>query len=198
MATRSARPLGTGAAPRSPIAVSGPLLALAAVALALSAAPDLPWQGGIVAGAMFGLAALVRIVRQSQELRRLRRAADRIILRSPARLPSSALVAWRARELTGTRHRHALAAETRRLSRELDATSLPGAVPLNRAVVRPFQPELEALALLLDGDQPVGPRGVLLVENLLSDPSGPLYDRGAASRLEPTLRRALTVLGDTP
>ena len=81
-----------------------------------------------------------------------------------------------------------------RLARELDASTLPGSVPLNRAAVRPYRQELEALAATLDGTEPISARGMLLTQRFLSSPASPLYDRAAADTLGPRLRRVLTTL----
>src|SRR5262252_3828393 len=100
----------------NPLGSAAPLIALAAIALVLDAAPDLPWEVGVGVAALFGAAA----------------------------------------------------AEAARLSRELDAATLPGAVPLNRAAVRPYRQELEAISAALESGEPVSARGVLLVQELLS------------------------------
>jgi hypothetical protein len=178
----------------SPLAAASPLLALAALALTLEAAPDLPWEVGVAVALLFAAAGCVRLVQKWLAVRRLRSVADRIILRGGERQSTSPLIAWRTLELTGARHRHSLAAAAARLARELDASTLPGAVPLNRAAVRPYRHQLDALAALLDGTEPITARGVLVAEQLLSSPTSPLYDRTAADTLEPRLRRVLSTL----
>jgi hypothetical protein len=178
----------------SPIGSAAPLIGLAALALALVAAPELPWQVGACVAALFVGAAAVRAGQQWLAVRRLRTLADRIILRADTRMRPSALVSWRVLELTSARHRHAVASEAARLTRELDAGTLPGAVPLNRAAVRPYRTELAAISTLLDGDAPVTARGVLLAHELLSSPSSPLFDRELVDGLRPQLRRVLSAL----
>ncbi len=178
----------------NPLGAAAPLLVLAVVALALDAAPDLPWEAGVAVSGLFVSAAAVRFTQKWIAVRRLRAIADRIILRNGDRPTASPLVAWRAAELTGRRHRRSVAAAASRLARELSASSLPGAVPLNRSVVRPYRQELEALAATLDGKQPIGARGMLLAERFLSSPASPLYDRAAADTLGPRLHRVITTL----
>jgi len=178
----------------NPLGSAAPLIALAAIALVLDAAPDLPWEVGVGVAALFGAAAAVRVTQEWRTVRRLRALADQIILRAEAHRIASALVSWRMLELTSRRHRHVVAAEAARLSRELDAATLPGAVPLNRAAVRPYRQELEAIAAALESGEPVSARGVLLVQDLLSSPTSPLYDRAAVGALEPRLHRAITAL----
>jgi hypothetical protein len=178
----------------NPIASASPLLALAVVALALDAAPDLPWEAGVAVALLFAAAAAVRLVQKWFAVRRLRAVADRVILRGGDLSSTSPLILWRTTELTSRRHRRAIAAEAARLARELDASMLPGAVPLNRAAVRPYRQELEALAALLGGPEPISARGVLLAQQLLSSPASPLYDRSEATMLEPRLRRVFSTL----
>jgi hypothetical protein len=178
----------------SPLGAAAPLVALAVLALALDAAPGLPWEAGVAVSALFVSAATVRFLQKWIAVRRLRAIADRIILRNGDRPTASPLVAWRSAELTSRRHRRSVAADAARLARELDASTLPGAVPLNRAVVRPYRHELEALASALDGEQPIGARGVLTAERFLSSPASPLYDRAAADTLGPRLQRVITTL----
>jgi len=178
----------------SPVGSAAPLIALAALALVLVAAPHLPWQVGVLVAALFACAAAVRMGQQWLAVRRLRALADRIILRPEPHPIASALVSWRTLELTNPRHRHLIASEAARLARELDAATLPGAVPLNRAAVRPYRKELEEISAALDGVAPVSARGVLLTEELLSSPSSPLFDRDAVDTLAPRLRRVLTAL----
>jgi hypothetical protein len=178
----------------SPLVSAAPLLALAVVALALDAAPRLPWVAGVAVAGLFAAAGLVRLGQQWLVVRRLRSVADRLILRGRDHTATSPLIAWRSVELTSAQHRHAIAGDVTRLAHELDASRLPGAVPLNRAAVRPFRQELEALAARLDGPDPVTARGMLLAQQLVSNPASPLYDRDAAERLGPTLRRVMSTL----
>lgn len=177
-----------------PLAAASPLLALAVIAIGLDAAPDLPWETGVAAASLFAAAAVVRLGQKWIAVRRLRSIADRIILRGGDRPTASPLVLWRTAELTSPRHRRSVAADAARLARDLDASTLPGAVPLNRAVVRPYRQELETLAATIDGRQPISARGMLLAQQLLSSPASPLYDRGAAETLAPRLRRVLSAL----
>src|SRR5690348_12646328 len=169
----------------SPLGAAAPLVALALVSLTLDAAPDLPWEAGAAVAGLFLSAAVVRFAQKWLAVGRLRAIADRIILRNGDRPTASPLVAWRVAELTSPRHRRAVAADAARLARDLDASTLPGAVPLNRSAVRPYRQELEALAAMLCGDQPIGARGMLLAERFLSSPASPLYDRSAVETLGP-------------
>jgi hypothetical protein len=178
----------------NPLAAAVPLLALAALALFLDAAPDLPWEVGVVVAALFAAAALARLAQRWLAVRQLRRVADQLILRGGARPGTSPLVAWRVLELTSQQHRRLVAREAARLARELDGGTLPGAVPLNRAAARCHRPALEELADVLEHEPAVDARGVLLAEQLLSSPSSPLFDRDAATDLGSQLRRVRAAL----
>jgi hypothetical protein len=79
-----------------------------------------------------------------------------------------------------------------------DERLLPTATPLARAAVRECRPELLALAArLFEVEQPVTARGVLLVEQLVVDGSGPMYGTCDARRLRAAARRARAVLEGT-
>ena len=128
----------------------------------------------------------------SRALRAARRAADaELALRHspPLRL------AWRVDELVSTQNRLDLAHLLRSLVRDADARYLPSASPVNRRAVQAAAETIQAAAArLTDLERPVMARGVVLLERLLLDPSGPLYDRALHSELRPSLDRALEAL----
>ena len=183
----------------------------------------LPWLPPALlslVGAIFGLfprelaaaavgCLLVGAVRACLELRdlwALRRAAD-AVLRTGARVhPYSALLVWRASELTSERNRKLLARSFGRIVRELERPSFMSAVPLNRTQARQHTDLLVALAERLgDVDSGVSPRGVVLVEDLLTDGvNSPLFGSGhspldgvanARPELGPVLEECLAALG---
>jgi hypothetical protein len=152
-----------------------PLVALAVVALALEAAPQLRLAGA-AAAACFALAAVVRAERARAELRGVRRTADRIILADAHGAKGSAIVRRRMLELVAPSSRQALAAEVARTLRRIDPSRLPSASPLRRGVARRDCDLLERLEQrMLDG-RPVNARGMLLLRRLLRDAGSPLYD----------------------
>lgn len=108
-------------------------------------------------------------------LRAARGAADTELLRRespPLRL------SWRVEELLAPKNRLDLAHILRSLVRESDARYLPSASPINRVAVRAEADTLLAIAArLADLDRPVAARGVVYVDRMLVDGSGPLYDR---------------------
>ena len=138
------------------------------------------------AGVWRGLGRL----RARRALRALRAAADTDLARRdrpPLRL------AWRVEELVGTKNRLDLAHSVRSLVRDARPSYLPSASPFNRLVVRAESDALLAVAArLADLERPVAARGVVLLERLLTDGSGPLYDRDRVDEFGWTLD---TILG---
>ncbi len=124
---------------------------------------------------------LVRTLRERRDLRRARLLADRDLIRWPT---APARLAWRAAELTSDENRLTLAASLRGLLDRADVSHLPSASPLNRLVIRAQGAALLRLAAQLsDLEVPVAPRGVLLLEQFLTDGGGPLYDRERGEEL---------------
>jgi hypothetical protein len=169
-----------------------PLLALALVALAFEASPQLRLAGA-AAAACFALAAVVRAERARAELRSIRRSADRVILASTTGVEGSDVVRWRTLELVAPATRKGLAREIEQSLRRADPARLPSVSPLRRGVTRRHQELLRKLeARMLDG-RPVTARGVLLLRRLLREPGSPLYDEHAGD-LSRALARVLMEL----
>jgi hypothetical protein len=169
-----------------------PLLALALVALAFEASPQLR-LAGLAAAACFALAAAVRAERARAELRAIRRSADRLILASTTGVGGSEVVRWRTIELVAPATRNGLAREIEQTLRRADPARLPSASPLRRGVTRRHRELLQRIeARMLDG-RPVTARGVLLLRRLLREPSSPLYDEHAGD-LSRALARVLVEL----
>ena len=157
-----------------------PLLALALVALALEASPELR-LAGLAAAACFVLAAAVRAERARAELRAIRRSADRLILASARGVEGSDVARWRTLELVAPESREGLARELEQTLRRMDPGRLPSASPLRRGPVRRHQEQLRRLEeRMLDG-RPVTARGVVLLRRLLRGPGSPLYDEHAGN-----------------
>jgi hypothetical protein len=134
----------------------------------------------------------LRELRARHALRAARWAADAELLRrdtAPLRL------AWRAAELVDPTNRLELAHTLRSLVREANPRYLPTASPVNRVAVRAESEMLLALAArLADLERSVAPRGVLLVQRLLVDGAGPLYERESVDDLPVYLDVALGAL----
>jgi hypothetical protein len=136
--------------------------------------------------------APVRRLRARRELVAARRAADAELLATA--LPSPRF-AWRTNELCSDEHRRALAESVVQVVRASETRYLPSASPLNRVAVR------EQLALLLqlaaalaETERHVPPRGVLLVERLLTESKSPLYGNVSTTELRAALTDALNAL----
>ncbi len=169
-----------------------PLLAVALLALALEAAPQLRLAGA-AAAACFALAAAVRAGRARAELRAIRRSADRLILASAVGVEGSDVIRWRTLELVDPATRQGLAREVDQTLRRIDPARLPSASPLRRGVARRHGEMLGRLEQrMLDG-RPVTARGVLQLRRLLRDPASPLYDDHAGD-LSRALARVLVEL----
>lgn len=135
------------------------------------------------------LLAPVRSWEARRALRGARRRADEEL--AATRLPPPRL-AWRAAELVSDENRIDLARSLTDVVHAADERLLPAASPIARAAVRACRPQLLAIAArLFDVSRPVAARGVLLVDRLLTDGSGPLYGRGEEERL---LRAATSIL----
>jgi len=76
----------------------------------------------------------------------------------------------------------------RSLVRDARPSYLPSASPFNRLVVRAESDQLVTVAArLADLERPVAARGVVLLDRLLTDGSGPLYDRDRQDEFGRTL-----------
>jgi hypothetical protein len=132
---------------------------------------------------------------QRRELRRARRAADAELLRLS---PTPPRLAWRSAELTAGVRRLELGRELRRVVSAADARYLPGASPVDRPRVRAASDALLALAdRLAELSRPVSPRGMLLLERLLNDADGPLYEGRATTTIAAALEEIAANLDDT-
>jgi hypothetical protein len=110
--------------------------------------------------------------------------------------PTSAPLRLRARQLTSARTRRRLAGLLERAVEEAEGPQnfRGSAVPLNRIEIRRCSGLLYNLAAELSEDQPLTPRGVLLVRGLLRDGGSPLYAPSVDGALEFELRRARAAL----
>ena len=94
-----------------------------------------------------------------------------------------------------TRRRRELERSLEGVLRSIDPKRRPGASPLNRRGLWLYLPELRTLARRVgDLERPVSRHGLSLVQNLLADPGGPLYDRDRTDELPKIVRRILLAL----
>jgi hypothetical protein len=135
---------------------------------------------------------LIRGWKARRALAAARRRADAELLATT--LPSARL-AWRTEELIAEERRIELGRSLTDVVHSADERLLPGASPLNRGSIRERRAELlELAARLHDLSRPVAPRGVLLVDRLLSDGSSPLFGRLSHNRLRIEADQALAAL----
>lgn len=164
-------------------------------ALAGALVGALSWSvaGALIAASLAagGVRAFVEAYRRD----RLRNWTDAWLAGDTARRPATTLVSSRDRELTSHREREMLARSVRRLAHDSRRNALPGASPANLRAARAQAQLLDLLAERLeDLNRPVPASGVALTLRLLTDPSGPLYDRGHADELGAAIARALLAL----
>jgi Amino acid permease len=105
---------------------------------------------------------------------------------------ASRRLARRAEQLRGPTMRHEVAGD---IERVVEAAGKPvppvsAAVPLNRRAIAQLRPLLLTLAADLREAEPVSPRGVAIVRQLLLDGYSPLYGSTDPGELEEELRRA--------
>ncbi len=140
------------------------------------------------------LLAPVRGWEAKRALRAARQRADAELVST--RLPPPRL-AWRTAELVGADNRVELSRSLTAIVHAADERLLPSASPLDRTAVRGARAQLLALAAhLCDLSRAVTPRGVLIVERLLVDGSGPLYQRGSSDHLRAVVVEADAALDD--
>ena len=139
--------------------------------------------------------APVKRLRARRELLAARRIADAELLATA--LPSPRF-AWRTNELCSDEYRRALAESVVQVVKASETRYLPSASPLNRVSAREQLPLLLQVAAGVGPlDQPqhgVPPRGVLLVERLLTGSKSPLYLHRPPGELRTALEDALRAL----
>jgi hypothetical protein len=106
---------------------------------------------------------------------------------------SQPALALRAQTLIGPSMRTALARQVQRVVREARERRARGRarIPTHEDEVLAAADDLDVLARRLGDAGPVSARGVADVRVLLTDGSGPLYDRGARVKLRTAVTRAL-------
>ncbi len=182
-----------------PYAAALSQVVLVPVVVVVGLVAGVEWRWVIAVVLSFGLVAAVEPVRAVMELGRRRREADEWLLWGAVAHPSSPLLSRRAAELTSPGRRSRLAHCLRRVDRDARGASVAAAVPLNRRSIRRNLGLVRALHQRLDDHSlPADPRGILLVERLVTVPRSPLYVRGPDEVLAEALREALAALDPAP
>jgi hypothetical protein len=183
----------------APYATAVVQASLAAVVAVGGLAAGIDWRWLIVVLLSFGLVSAVAPIRAVMELGRRRRAADEWLLWGAVAHPSSPLLSARAAELTSRKTRSTLAQSLRRVRRDVAEDTVSPLVRLNRRSIRRNLGLVDALQERLDDDsRPVDPRGMLLVQRLITVPRSPLYARDADDELARALGEALAALDLVP
>ena len=183
-----------------PRAVALPSLGLALVVLAVGFAASIGWPWILATACSLVLVALLQAARATVALGRERRIADEGLLWGAPARQSSALLSWRAAELTSPRFRSTLAHTLQQIQREVRGGTRPGPVPLNTRGLRRHLRLVRALQERLeDHAHPVSAAGMVLVDRLLTEPGSPLYSCGAPDEvLAETMIQALLALDPLP
>ena len=182
-----------------PYAAAVSQVVLVPVVVVVGLVAGVEWRWVIAVVLSFGLVAAVEPVRAVMELGSRRREADEWLLWGAVARPSSPLLSWRAAELTSRGRRSRLAHCLRRVDRDAQGDSVAAAVPLNRRSIRRNLGLVRALHQRLDDHSlPADPRGILLVERLVTVPRSPLYARVPDEVLAEALREALAALDPAP
>jgi hypothetical protein len=172
-----------------PLLAAAPLLLASLPAFALAATAVVPPAVALAAAAGCLVVAAFRAALSTRDRALLRRNADGLLRAGVNVHPESALLVWRAAELTSERNRRVLANTLASLARELRRPSRVSPVPLDRRAVRPHHALLVALAArVAQLDRPVAPRGMVLVEELITD--------GLAADLPAALERCVSALDE--
>lgn len=126
---------------------------------------------------------------------RRRREADALLRSSRGRWEHHLAVAWRVAELTSPRERRVLTDTLRSIVGQVrDPRVTLTASVLARRTLGPHAAEPELLAGRIGNlDRPVGGAGIVLLRDLLTDGTGPLYI-GDAEQLSPAIARILDLL----
>jgi hypothetical protein len=180
-------------APRPLARATGSLAAAAlAACVALVVSPRVP----LLVTVGFLVWAGLRALSAGRERARFRHQADSLLQTGVRVHPQSRLLVWRAAELTANRNRRAIARSLRGIVCEAGRPSPFSAVPLNRRGVRPHLGLLRVLADRVGSlERPVAARGMVLVEQLLTDGlSSPLYRSARSGDLPSTVGECLEAL----
>jgi hypothetical protein len=185
--------------PRHQISTALVQVGLAAVVVVVgrTAGVELRWLITVLIG--FGLVALAGPIRALMQRGRQRDAADEWLLWGAVAHPSSPLLSRRAAELVSPRKRSMLARSLRRVERDGSKETVAAPIPLNRRAIRRNVFLVRALHERLDDhSRPIDPRGVVLVERLITVPRSPLYSRDPDDVLAEALGEALAALDPAP
>jgi hypothetical protein len=179
-----------------PLRAAAPLLVAGAVASAFASTGLLPAAVCLVVTVGCLALAGLRGLLAARDRWALRRTADGLLRTGVTAHAQSALLTWRAAELVSDGNRMLLARSLRGIVRDVERPSLPSAAPLDRSAIGPHLALVGMLAGRLAAlEHPVAPRGMVLVEELLTDGgASPLYLGGRPEGLPAAIERCLAAL----
>ena len=177
------RPADAGG-PTRPLLAALPSLGVALLVLAVGLAASIGWRWVTATACGLIFVAALKAARAASDRGRRRRAADDWLVWGATARPSSALLSWRAAELTSPRVRSTFAHSLRQIQREALGRTRPGPLPLNTRALRRHLRLVHALEERLENAaRPVSAQGMVLVNRLLTEPGSPLYASGASAVL---------------
>jgi hypothetical protein len=187
------------ALPRAAVTAAGyGCLALISVV----AGPAVDAESRLVISVAVGFAAvgLLEFARAWRTLSRRRRMADTLLLTGVRVHPASDLLVWREAEVCARRSRRVLARSLRRIVSECQRPRFRSGAPLD---LRNVRSQVELLAALADRvgalERPVTARGMVLVEELLTNAHGsPLYLGTSARDVAAAIEGCLVALDEIP
>ena len=143
-------------------------------------------------------AAALDHVSRRRELARARRAADEQLEYIAGTVVPATLV-WRTNELLSRDNRRSLARQMHKLSRMANEKFLITSVPVSVSTLWANRDRLAGIANLLeDFDQPVAPRGIVMLDKLLCNSlDSPLYHRHQPYELAAALQQIRDALDPT-
>ena len=164
--------------------------ALAAAALALVTVGAAPPALGVPVAVLAGGRGIWLTIRRKRELHRRRESADAVLTTLPGDAVPEGLQ-WRADELGSRSHRRFVARQLHRLARMGGQSVLITSVPVHLDTLRPNAHELDEIAEVVElTDLPLPPRGLVLLEELLSNADeSPLYQPASSEELGEALHR---------
>jgi hypothetical protein len=142
-----------------------------------------------------GAAGFIGAIRKRWRRARRRALADEWLAWGAVPQEQSQLLTPRAHELTSAKSRRALARVCRRYVAEIRDPPCR-AYAVNRVALREHVGSLARLGVrLADLSKPASAHSILLAREVV-DGNGPLFNRGRADELGPTLKRALRALDE--
>jgi hypothetical protein len=168
---------------------------LAAIGAA-SAVVGFPGLTAALLAVGFGAVAGYKTAGAAWRRAKLRHDADSLLRVGVRVHPDSALLTWRSAELTAPRQRRMLARSLTSLIEEVDRPTPLPALPVNRKALRRHAALAAAVASRLARlERPVGPRGIVLVSDLLTNVfASPLFGRKDERQVREALESSLDAL----